>query len=520
MISFANDSRSTGQGKTYSLIKYVIEQYLEDKSINWLVPNRSNSEDLFIDFLSHQTFLDNLDNLYNKLSLSQKIQNLKQDHFEDYKISILSSLFQKITLINSFYNVDILLNDKKKGRQIPKKQPKKPINPSDILIIDEIDRTLASLSLKEQSKKLYYLHLPVQFNILDYADLENHYPEYEDWLDDFIKNKLEELDLTNNFFNEQIIKKLNKDTITEKYRYIKENTKISKVNKYKNYQFESEKQVQKYLSVNQYDKIEISLSDYKSQLNMIQESDKPILYVVENYIEESNEYKIYNSEDGQIIFFENIYNIIIKLVKPNGLIIGCSATQNEHVKDLLNECIKINLPYDDKPFINPITFNLIQYKDKDYKETGKSLIIKESKSSSWINRKQVKSYRTNKMTYLQDPNLVGSNDYSDYETFIFDFKFHDVKQAPCNNRLSFYSKIGNGFLKTDKDIKKLTSTYQSFESEFKDQIKNKIIQAVGRLNRANGIKVKNIYVKDLYIYVIIKDIIENKLQQKLIEEIK
>lgn len=517
MISIARDIRATGQGKTYSLIQYVIEQFLSNKSINWLVPNRSNSEDLFVDFLSHPTFINNLDRLSSKLLISQKIQNLKHTQLEDYKISVLSSLFQKITLINSFYNVDILLNDKKKGKQIPKKQLKKPIKPSDILIIDEIDRTLASLSLKEQSKKLYYLHLPKDFNILDYNDFENHYPTYEDWLDDFIKNKLDELDLTSNFFNEQIIKKLNKNKIIKKYNYIKENTKLTNINKYKNYQFDSEKQIQKYLKIDQYDKIDIFLSDYKNYLNTIQEFDKPTLFVVENYVEQSDEYKIYDTDDGQIVFFENVYKIVTKLVKQDGLIIGCSATQNEHVKDLLNDCLSVNLPYNDKPFNNPIKFNLIQYKDKDYYEIDKSLIIKESKSSSWNNRLNINNIYTTKVTYLQDPNLVGSNDYSDYTTFIFDFKFHEVRQAPCHARLSFYSKIGNGFLKTDNDIKKLISTYKSFEPEFKDQIKNKIIQAVGRLNRANGITEKYIYVKDPYIYIIIKDIIQNKLKQQLIE---
>ena len=45
------DDRSTGQGKTYSLIDFVIKEFLNDKSINWLVPNRSNQEDIFIDIL-------------------------------------------------------------------------------------------------------------------------------------------------------------------------------------------------------------------------------------------------------------------------------------------------------------------------------------------------------------------------------------------------------------------------------------------------------------------------------------
>ena len=54
------DDRSTGQGKTYSLIDFVIKEFLNDKSINWLVPNRSNQEDIFIDILSHPTFLHNM----------------------------------------------------------------------------------------------------------------------------------------------------------------------------------------------------------------------------------------------------------------------------------------------------------------------------------------------------------------------------------------------------------------------------------------------------------------------------
>lgn len=524
MISIAIDKRPTGTGKTYSLIKYVIGEYLKGNTINWLVPNRSNTEDLFIDVLNHPVFLEEIDNIcYTLLNNSsvpdEKIKTsyevLKKTNIEDYKIKVASNFISSINVINSFYNVDVLMNDKKRGRQRPIRQPKRKLKPSDILIIDEIDRTLASLSLKEQSNKLYYLHLPKVFNIEDYSTFENHYPEFDNWLDSFIEDKLYNLKLTDNYFNTQIIKKLHKKTILDKYKDIVTNTVIGPSNKYRNYLLDSEASLSKISGKINYTKINIFLEDYNRCKN--NDVETPVLYVVESPIDNSDEYKLYDSRDGKIIFFENIHKVVENLVKKDGLIIGCSATKNKHVTDLINECIEVELPYCSDKFVNPIKFTLIMYEGSDYKEKGKTLIIKESKSSSWNNRNSINNKLTTKITYLQDPNLVGSNDYSDYDTFVFDFKLHEVKQAPCHARLSFYSKIGNGFLKTDEDIKKLTSSYFSFDKEFKDQIVNKIIQAVGRLNRkSKDVNDKYVYVKDIHIFELIKEVINNKLNQELI----
>ena len=424
----------------------------------------------------------------------------------------------KLNIINSFYNITMLLNIKYKNKMIPKKNKKKYIKESDILIIDEVDRTLASLSLKEQIKNLYYLHLPENFNVNDYSSLEKYYPDNSQWLESFVSNRLNALGLEVNYNNEQLVKKLNKDIILKQYNKFKKNKEITKDNFFKNYQFESEKLLKKFLGDKSFDVRTMPLNDYIEYVNTNETLNKPTMFIVENKVRESSDYKLYDSEDGQIIFFENIDKLIMNLVKSDGHIIVCSATSNNHVQSLVNECIKIDLPYDSTPFKNNIDFELILYDKDNYKEIDKSLIIKESKSSSWNNRLIVKNIKTTKMTYLQDSNLVGSNDYNDYTTFIFDFKFFNVKQAPCDSRLSFYSKIGNGFLKTDDDIKKLTSSYNSFETEFKQQIKNKIIQSIGRLNRG-GISKKYIYCKDEYIYAIIKDVIQNKLKQNLIEKV-
>jgi hypothetical protein len=510
------DTRSTGQGKTYSLIEYVIKEFLNNKTINWLVPNRSNQEDIFLDILSHPTFLHNIVNIEKKLDLPNKIIDLKDIDFNDFKVSLVSVFMDKLNIINSFYNITMLLNIKYKNKMIPKKNKKKYIKESDILIIDEVDRTLASLSLKEQIKNLYYLHLPENFNVNDYSSLEKYYPNHSQWLESFISNRLQQLGLDFNYNNEQLIKKLSKDIILKQHNKFKNDSKLTKDNFFKNYQFESETLLKKFLGDKSFDTRTMPLNDYIEYINTNESLAKPTMFIVENKVRESDDYKLYDSKDGQIIFFENIDKLIMNLVKSDGHIVVCSATSNNHVQSLVNECIKIDLPYDSTPFKKSIDFEISLYDKDNYKEIDKTLIIKESKSSAWNSRLSIKNIKTTKMTYLQDSNLVGSNDYNDYTTFVFDFKFFNVKQAPCDGRLSFYSKIGNGFLKTDDDIKKLTATYNAFDTEFKQQIKNKIIQSIGRLNRGN-ISKKYIYCKDDYIYAIVKDVIQNKLNQTLIE---
>jgi len=345
----------------------------------------------------------------------------------------------------------------------------------------------------------------------------------------FIKNKLKINNLKNESNNIYKILYKNKDFLnTKKNEYIK---KGDKGVFFINYEWNSNIEYQLKKCRKEYEEViidgtinpdsffEYGLNSFRSFIlkNCFRSKKSLKIYLITIKIPPPTN-KNYETDIEYYTFYPDVEDQIQEFMKINSEIIGCSATANNiHINGLKKKCkysdTDISLPYDSDIFNNEIVFDLIQFTDKyspPVSSNNKYLIIKENKK---IATEMMNNYYIT--TYLNDPSLVGSNKYDEHDTFIFDFFLKNVKYPIGINKLGFFTKIGNGTYKTEEELKKGLNQYSFGQTNFMQQNINKILQAVGRLNRGSPSKKKHVYVKDPFLYKIIKDYLIKKLNKKI-----
>ncbi len=149
-----------------------------------------------------------------------------------------------------------------------------------------------------------------------------------------------------------------------------------------------------------------------------------------------------------------------------------------------------SLPYEAVPYKQNIEIVLNYIENNDYQDN--SLVIVNNQASATKLKKLIGWRKNIHIEYINNSKLIGSNNYKDIKNLYLHFDLTNVKPAPCHARNSYLSKIGNFGIITDDELNNWLNNYDYMQPDFNIQTKNRVKQAIGRVNRGYG--VKNIYV--------------------------